>query len=75
MAIDVASETWAEIKKACNQGIEAARTLLESAYCSQDDGMRLRGEINAYRNVLGLPEPLKVQPSGDYTKRTDRSGI
>lgn len=75
MRVDIASDTWREIKKRCERKIGEALDLVASPYCAERAADQARGEIAAYRDILALAEPKAVELSGDYSKRTDRSGI
>lgn len=75
MKIDIASETWAEVRKHCEAGIKISTEIVIRPGLSAHEYDAARGEIGAFRAVLALAEPLNVEPSGDYSKRKDRSGI
>jgi hypothetical protein len=72
--IDKACETWREVKQHCEELIRAAAYRLEEYHTDERHADRARGEIAAARSILALAEPRVVQPSGDYSKRTDKSG-
>ena len=73
--IDIASETWATVRKQCQEIIERQTELLVRGSRNAGEDDRARGEIAVARAILALAEPRLVQPSGDYTQRKDRSGI
>jgi hypothetical protein len=75
MMIDIASETWVAVRKRCEAGIEIATELLMRAGLQPHEYDAARGEIAAFRSVLALGEPTRVEPAGDYSRRKDRSGI
>jgi hypothetical protein len=72
--IDIASETWSEIKQRCRARIDLATGLLIKSGVDQRVADEARGEIAAYQDILALAEPLKVQLTGDAPKSKDRSG-
>lgn len=73
--IDIASETWGTIRKRCEEGIGAATEVCVRAGRAPHEYDAARGEIAAFRTILALGEPMKVEPAGDYSRRKDRSGI
>lgn len=73
--IDIASETWVAVRKRCEAGIEIATEVCVTAGRQQHEYDVARGEIAAFRSILALKEPARVEPVGDYSKRKDRSGI
>jgi hypothetical protein len=75
MKIDIASETWAAIRKRCEEKTQTALAKLMVSGINERTADEARGEIAAYQDILTLAEQRKVEPSGDYSKRSDRSGI
>lgn len=75
MKIDIASETWSAVRKFCEERITQQTEIVLRTGLQPHEYDAARGEIGAYRAVLGLSQPLNVEPAGDYSKRTDRSGI
>lgn len=73
--IDIASETWVAVRKRCEEGIEIATEVCVSVGRQQHEYDAARGEIAAFRSILALKEPPRVEPAGDFAKRKDRSGI
>lgn len=73
--IDIASETWATVKKACNEIVERQTELLIRGGQPAHEYDSARGEIAVARAILALAEPRLVQPTGNYAERKDRSGI
>lgn len=74
MAIDIACDTWAAVKKQCMATIEQQTEVLIHSGRPPATYDEARGEIAACRAILAMAEPLRVQPSGDRSKVTDRSG-
>ncbi|MER9912805.1 hypothetical protein NKJ71_19455 [Mesorhizobium sp. M0050] len=75
MKIDIASETWSAVRKFCEKHIGLQTEIVLQPGRQPHEYDTARGEISAYRAVLALSAPMNVEPSGDYSKRTDRSGI
>lgn len=75
MKVDVASETWLTIRKACEDRIVAATEILMRAGLQPHEYDAERGAIAAYRRILAMGQPRTVEPAPDYSKRKDRSGI
>lgn len=75
MRVDIASETWSHVRRYCNEQIVVQTEIVLRAGLSPHEYDTARGEIAAYRAVLALGAARNVEPPGDYSKRTDRSGI
>lgn len=75
MKIDIASETWSMVRSFCARQIEVQTEIVLRPGLQPHEYDTARGEISAYRAVMALSAPMNVEPSGDYSKRTDRSGI
>jgi hypothetical protein len=72
--IDIASETWSLVRKRCEEGIKVSTEVCLRTGLQPQEYDTARGEIAAFRAILALSEPLRVE-AGDYSKRKDRSGI
>jgi hypothetical protein len=72
--IDIASETWSMVRKRCEEGIMVQTEIVLRTGLQAHEYDAARGEIAAFRAVLALGEPMRVEPA-DYSKRKDRSGI
>lgn len=72
--IDIASETWSTVRKACEEHITRQTAILMRVGLAAHDYDAARGEIAAYFAILALAEPKHVEPV-DYSKSKDRSGI
>lgn len=75
MTIDIASDTWAEVKKVCNEIVARQTELLIRSGLPAADYDGARGEIYVARAILSLALPPLVQPAVDYSRSKDRSGI
>jgi len=53
--INVNGETWLVIRRFIEQQIEEKRLRLESVCCTEQQTLILRGEIQALRSILELP--------------------
>jgi hypothetical protein len=72
--IDISSETWATVKKHCQEIIERQTEALIRGGRPAGEYDSARGEIAVARAILSLAEPKLVQAQ-DYSQRKDRSGI
>ncbi|TPN11719.1 hypothetical protein [Mesorhizobium sp. B2-1-2] len=72
--IDIASKTWSLVRSKCEEGIKVSTEICLRSGLQPHEYDAARGEIAAFRAVLAMGEPLRVE-AGDYSKRKDRSGI
>jgi hypothetical protein len=73
--IDIASETWSLVRTRCEEGIKVSTEVCLRSGLQPHEYDAARGEIAAFRAVLTLSEPKRIEPAGDFAKRKDRSGI
>jgi len=76
--IEVSSDTWLTVKKVVDDGIEASRGALERRGLSMDETEHERGRLAAFREILALGQPRRIEEKYEASQRgpfSDRSGV
>lgn len=73
--IETEGRTWKAVKKACEEGLANARTLLETPHVDQRVADLARGEISAFNLILSLAREGTIKPPAPTGKIADISGV